>query len=380
MIEVKINYIINTLSNTKKDLSHIFYFRDNDIKKYNAIISKMNGDDYLNVLDTILNNFSISLEKQNHKESKKWIIIYFDFFYLYKDRNISVYNEINNKFLSLCRKYDDLFLRSENKNFLNNIEDKIHKFINKEINIYKLKKYESKFLDTDLKYLFEIFTFKFLNNNDHFNDFDVIKIIKEIMVDSYITIRKYHNVDMIYSELDRLVDYFLNNQLNNLLYYRILSLISLKNDIKLQEKLDSKQLDKYLSETKIFLNPVLTCGSDESLYKVSQNLMKIQFGYNLLKIDKSIRKEYDDIFKKIVDFYHYKNIIINKKSAIKNLKQFHSNVDAYILFIGDLSDKKAYRKLTLFLNDYKYRHYGVVLGTLKKLKDYIFYKKYNFIY
>lgn len=382
-ISSEVDYIISSITNTEKNYNKFIeaYF-SGDFKNLNLIKIKFNYDDYLTLIEKSFSMILYYIENKNHKKSREWINFFLDFYYIYKHHDINLSKQINNIFLEICSKYDSIFLKGEHKKQINNLKIDMNNFFNNEVNIYGLN-IQNSFLDLNKSYN-EIFR----NFYGEKSDFNIKKIFNSLIKECYFIARKNKKIAKeLYLELNRLVEFFLNNNLNSNVYYRILSFISLKNDILLQENLSIDQIEIYLNENKKFIKNIhWTDNGGETLQKLSENLIKIQFAYNLLGYKKNIQKEYLQVQAHLNENFNFFNIFKKKNDYIYNLGQYLLLTTAYVLFIDPgkisptgFSSKIFYRYILFSIKFYKYKHYKF-RGLFMFIYDLIFYKKYNFIY
>lgn len=379
-IEDRIDYIINTIEKTEKNVDEfIKAYHIKDFKTLNLINIKLTYDDYLYILKQILSSLIHYIKNNNQNKSKKMIEFFLDYYYIYKNHNIKESKLINDYFLELCNLYNQKFLNNEYD--LNKIKVGINKFFNNEVNIFDID-INGQFLDLNKSYK-QIFASSFFGDEE---DFNIIKIFNSLLKECYNNIRK-NKSSKLYYKINDLVEFFLSNNFNSIIYYRILSFISLKNDILLQENLNKEQIDLYYKENKKFIENIYwTDSGGETLQKLGENLIKVQFAYNLLGVGRNIQKDYLFVQEYLNKNFNYFNIFIKKSDYIYNINEYLLLVFAYILFVdaGKINPKNivgkiSYKSLLIIMKQYKYKHYKLK-GILMFISDLIFYKKYNFIY
>ncbi|MFW6030487.1 MAG: hypothetical protein ACOCRO_09595 [Halanaerobiales bacterium] len=117
----------------------------------------------------------------------------------------------------------------------------------------------------------------------------------------YLAVREDSSrVNELYKKTEDIISYV--NSLNFTdphVYNRILSLISFKNDISLQNNLDKKQADLYLEEVKDNMQYKGYYHDSFTVPKVAECLSKIQYAYTLLSIKKNIRNLYTSFMNEV---------------------------------------------------------------------------------
>lgn len=385
-IKAKADYIIDTIQDTNKDVNIIVeLYRKNNIEDANRIRSKTNFDDYLFIIKKVLFELENAIKDGNHNTSKTYIKIFSEFFYFSKKFEYDVSRNIYDNFISLCLLYDSEFLNCENKDVLKKWENDVNLYIDKEINFKDLKYFNDFiFLDIDNTIWNKLFNSKYIGS-DKYRHFIVEDILMEITLDSYKLIRKDLSVVYeLYSIINRLVQFLLYNNFDTNYYYRLLSLITLKNDLILQYNFNREQIDLYLKEVTYYIDNKLYDGDMEVFSKFFEALGKIQFAYNLGGYKKSIENIYRKIYIVHMSEYLPEPNLSYYDYGTSHIYQFILAMENFNLFVcqymnESMIHKMSIRKLTLFWKYYKYKSMGIK-GKFLYLYDAIFYKKYNFIY
>ncbi|MFW6030488.1 MAG: hypothetical protein ACOCRO_09600 [Halanaerobiales bacterium] len=211
---------------------------------------------------------------------------------------------------------------------------------------------------------------------------DLDRNLKSITRNLYLAVREDSSrVNELYKKTEDIISYV--NSLNFTdphVYNRILSLISFKNDISLQNNLDKKQADLYLEEVKDNMQYKGYYHDSFTVPKVAECLSKIQYAYTLLSIKKNIRNLYTSFMNEVKE----KDLI---GDIIYELNTFgHYDILApaamflyYNLYRKDINHKKQgerHAHIILYWKFFKIDYYNMS-------KEEIFkegFDKYDFIY
>lgn len=183
---------------------------------------------------------------------------------------------------------------------------------------------------------------------------------------------------------------------------RIMSFVSLKNDLILQKKLTERGIDSYLDDLKYCIENKVYLSKDsneESPFKIFEMIAKIQYAYNLLRINKSIKDIYEDFLEEFNKNFDYYFRYFRDREITYDHYQLTFIYSIYFLFINNLSKneirnlniKKLDMKNIIKNKTYKYLIFSIIyrlkeykidyykLGPIRKNKELRNFK-YDFIY
>jgi hypothetical protein len=103
----------------------------------------------------------------------------------------------------------------------------------------------------------------------------------------------------------------------------LLSLISLKNDLRLQQELNEGRINAYLEEVKLIINKGVYFCNNETWLKICECLAKIQYAYNISGFDICIREIYDGVMLEVAD----KNAAHNRLVELSGKNVNHNYCD-----------------------------------------------------
>ncbi|MFW6016754.1 MAG: hypothetical protein ACOCRK_09980 [bacterium] len=216
----------------------------------------------------------------------------------------------------------------------------------------------------------------------------------------YIKVRKNpKKVNEVIKEIEDIIREFKQQEIK---YSRLLSFISLKNDLILQNNLTEENVDSYVEDLKYCINNKIYLAEGatrETPFKIFEMIAKIQYAYNLLDPNKSIRNIYEEFLEEYNrDFDHYFKLFKGKRIEYKNY-QLIFIYSIYYLFINEYYDdgtpeptKKTmenlaktdffYRKISynmmMYLKERKIEYYKPF--KLLRNKEFKNLTKYDFIY
>jgi hypothetical protein len=131
-------------------------------------------------------------------------------------------------------------------------------------------------------------------------DFDFIQLI---IKDSYYLIRLDKGIiEPLHKALEELIRALISSsEENDELYNRIMSLISLDFDMRLQKDLSKELVDEYYGNVLSLISKKAFLTNVEAPLKIMEMIAKIQYAYNLLDCGISIVNTYDETLKLIND-------------------------------------------------------------------------------
>lgn len=223
--------------------------------------------------------------------------------------------------------------------------------------------------------------------------------MKEKVKDLYNTVRSNpKKANEVISEALKLEKSLRKEEVKN---SRLMSLISLKNDLILQSSLTEENIDSYLEDLRYCIDEKIYLAKDSSLespFKIFEMIAKIQYAYNLLESKKSVRKIYENFLEEYnKDFDNYFKLFKNKTIIYSNYQLIFTYsipylfLDEYFTHAVPILGKKSMNTLAkadkfydaiinnmmLYLKENKMNFYGI--KSYKKMKRESL-TKYNFIY
>lgn len=218
------------------------------------------------------------------------------------------------------------------------------------------------------------------------------------MLDSFIRetyqrVRKNPNkIEDIILELKSLDDEF-KRQKN----HRVISFLALKNDLILQNELTKVNVDNYFSDLKFCIENRLynlEKGEETPLFKIFEILAKIQYAYNLLEVDVSLRGIYELLLVEFNDNFQYYFKFFKDRGINYHNYQLSFIYDIYFLFLSEYEDgtfkfgatmerlekhdvfRSILLNVFLRLKEYKMDYYNLSVDDILKEG----FTDYNFIY
>lgn len=375
-----LDFILDNIEKPKQSI--IDLFDSGDIGLFNKTIFNSSYEDYKFLVEEVLQHFSSSLENNYKRGSLLSIRVFINIFSIFKKFDFKFSLSKYSVFINLCKTYDSIFLGGENIDDLENWVNLVYKYINSEISYLDLAYFDNKkFLDSD-KQFFEIFVSDYVRSGkDIYEDFDVIQLLVGGLRELYSLARDGKNIDLDY--LDNFISVFINREFDSSIYYRLLSIMSFRNDYFFQFiDIDNENILRFSKDVDYIYNNNLYDGgsSGETAFKVIEMYGKIRFASNIIKNNSSY------------EIYHiYKNCIkntfprphINKKDYFHNmfLYQMEMTLKTLSLFEPEFSLEKFFttKKITKHWRIFKHRYHKGVVGFLIRKKDGIFSNRYNFI-
>lgn len=134
-------------------------------------------------------------------------------------------------------------------------------------------------------------------------DKEDFRVLNSIVKDSYVLIRMDKDIiDVLHKALEELIiSLVVFAKKSDELYNRVMSLISLDFDMRLQKELSKELVDEYYGNVLSLLKQKAYLSNVEAPLKIVEMIAKVQYAYNLLECNVSVLSAYEEALNIIND-------------------------------------------------------------------------------